>query len=215
MKRILIVLAFVTFISSMSSAQFFQYGIKAGLNYSSLSMNDVTISTADEAYDLLRGDNVRGYQAGLQTRIKVAMIFIQPELYFNVTGGTVDQVIENSITGTQDINTLTVKYSRIDIPLLVGVKLGPARVNVGPVGSAVINSVNELQELSSSLDAVSTGLTWGFQAGVGIDLLKKLTLDGRFEGSLSKYADDITVAGNSYTLDARPRQWIIAVGWWF
>ncbi len=89
------------------------------------------INDGTQIYSLVQGESVRGYQIGLQTRIKVAMLFVQPELYFNVTGGSVERIIQGSSTA----ELLNVQFNRIDIPLLVGVKLGPARINVGPVGS--------------------------------------------------------------------------------
>jgi opacity protein-like surface antigen len=58
-------------------------------------------------------------------------------------------------------------------------------------------------------------MTWGFQAGIGIDVFKKLAVDARYEGSLSKYGDSFNVGGTDHNFDARPSQWIIALGWWF
>lgn len=217
MKKILFVSIAVLFMAGTSQAQIFSYGLKAGVNFSKLGMDDLTgITGTDQAYDLITGESVQGYQAGLMTRIKIAMVFVQPEVYFNTTGGTVEQVVAGEVTNVMDVN-----FSRFDIPLLVGVKFGPARINVGPVGSAVINSVNELDAVpelkgvSDGLDALSSEFTWGFQAGIGIDILKKLALDARYEGSLSKYGESFAVAGTDYNFDARPSQWILTLGWWF
>lgn len=199
------------FIAVSANAQLFQYGLKAGVNFSSISMDDVTgITDGASTYDLITGESATGYQVGLMTRVNVAMFFVQPELYFNATGGTVEQVVEN---GTNEL--LEVKFNRFDIPLLVGVKLGPARINAGPVGSAVISSVNELKEISPDLETLTGGLTWGFQAGIGVDLFKMLAIDLRYEGSLSKYGESFEVAGSPYNLDARPTQYIVALGLWF
>ena len=213
MKRLIVLSIVVASFSFSVNAQLFQYGIKAGVNFSSLAMDDILgVQDGADVYNLLAGESVRGYQAGIMTRINVAMFFVQPELYFNVTGGAVEKVMAG---GASEL--LTVEFKRIDIPLLVGAKLGPARINIGPVGSAVISSVNELAEVASTdLETVSSGLTWGFQAGVGIDLFKKLSVDARYEGSLSKYAGaTFDVGGTTQNLDARPRQMILAVGWWF
>ena len=212
MKRIgiLVIAVFITAVSA--NAQLFQYGIKAGVNFSRLSIDDITgIDNGSQVYDLVTGESVTGYQFGLMTRVNVAMVFVQPELYFNTTAGVVEQVYDN---GTTEL--LNVKFNRFDIPLLVGFKLGPARINAGPVGSMVISSVNELaEEVSQDLESLAGGLTWGFQAGVGIDLFKTLAIDARYEGSLTKYGDSFTVGGMDHTLDARPKQWIIALGYWF
>lgn len=212
MKRAIILSIALAFTAFSASAQIFQYGLKAGLNFSSLSIDEISnISTTTETYNLVTGESVTGYQAGLMTRIKIAMVFVQPELYFNSSGGVVEKVVLNGPTELMDV-----KFNRIDIPILVGAKFGPARINVGPVGSAVISSTNELTGMvDSGLESLHEGLTWGFQAGVGLDFFRKLTIDARYETSLSKYGDSFKVGGDSYTLDARPRQWIVALGWWF
>lgn len=217
MKKLVFISIAALFMAVSANAQIFSYGLKAGVNFSQLGMDDLTgITGTSQAYDLVTGESARGYQAGLMTRIKIAMVFVQPEVYFNTTGGTVEQVVSGEVTDVMDV-----KFSRFDIPLLVGVKFGPARINAGPVGSAVINSVNELdnvpelQTVSDGLDALSSQFTWGFQAGIGIDLFKKLALDARYEGSLSKYGEAFTVDGTDYNLDARPSQWILTLGWWF
>ncbi|MEX0987240.1 MAG: porin family protein [Bacteroidales bacterium] len=211
MKKIVFISIAVLFMTISANAQLFQYGLKAGVNFSSIAMDDVTgITDGTQVYDLVTGETVAGYQFGLMTRLKVAMVFVQPELYFNTTGGTVEQVIQGGAT-----EVLNVKFNRIDIPVLVGVKLGPARLNAGPVGSIVISSVNELTEAISEIESVQSGMTFGFQAGIGVDLFSKLTVDARYEGSLSKYADTFTVGGSDYNLDARPNAWILALGYWF
>ncbi len=211
MKKIAILSIAAFFVAVSANAQLFQYGIKAGVNFSSISMDDITgITDGTEVYNLVTGETVTGYQVGLMTRVNIAMFFVQPELYFNAVGGSVEQVYE---IGTSEL--LNVQFNRFDIPLLVGMKLGPARINAGPVGSAVISSVNELKEISQDLATLTDGLTWGFQAGVGVDLFKKLAIDLRYEGSLSKYGESFTVNGTSHNFDARPTQYIVTLGYWF
>lgn len=211
MKKIALVSIAVLFLSVAANAQLLQFGVKAGINFSTLQMDDITgIDDGSQVYDLVTGESVTGYQAGLMARVNVAMFFVQPELYFNTTGGVVEQVVEG---GANEL--LNVKFNRLDIPLLVGLKLGPARINAGPVGSAMISSVNELKGISQDLETLTGGLTWGFQAGVGLDLFKKLAIDLRYEGSLSQYGDSFNVGGSDYALDARPTQVIFTLGYWF
>jgi len=98
---------------------------------------------------------------------------------------------------------------------LVGVKLGPARINAGPVGSYVISETNDLTTLVPDYEIFTTAMTWGFQAGIGVDILKKISVDARYEGSLSQLGETLTIGGNDFALDARPRQWLISLGIWF
>jgi hypothetical protein len=210
MKKLFLVLIASMFIFSVSNAQLFTYGIKGGIGFSSLKIEDITgIDDGSDVYDLITGDGVMGYHFGLQTRIKIAMLIIQPELYFNAGGGTVEQVVDGGAT-----EILNVKFNRIDIPLLVGVKLGPARINVGPVGSFVLGETNDLTEIEPDFEMFTSAMTWGFQAGLGLDI-SKLSLDFRYEGSLSKLGESLSVGGSDFALDARPAQWIISVGFWF
>lgn len=210
MKKLILMLIASMFIVTVSNAQFFNYGLKAGIGFSSLKMEDITgINDGSDVYDLITGDGVMGYHFGLQTRIDLALLVIQPELYFNAGGGTVEQVVDGGAT-----EILNVKFNRIDIPLLVGVKLGPARINVGPVGSFVISETTDLTELEPDFELFSKSMTWGFQAGLGLDI-SKLSIDVRYEGSLSALGETFSVGGTDFPLDARPSQWIISLGYWF
>ena len=58
-------------------------------------------------------------------------------------------------------------------------------------------------------------VTLGYQAGVGIDLLKKLTFDLRYEGSLNQFGDEITILGETFPLDDRTGAIIFHVGYIF
>lgn len=210
MKKLILVLFASMFIFSLSNAQFFNYGIKAGIGFSSLKMEDITgISDGGDVYDLITGDGVMGYHLGLQTRLKIAMVVLQPELYFNAGRGTVEQVVDGGAT-----EILNVKFNRFDIPLLAGVKLGPARISLGPVGSFVISEKTDLTDLDPGFELFTSAMTWGFQAGLGLDI-SKLSLDFRYEGSLSKLGESLSIGGSEFALDARPSQWIISLGFWF
>ena len=105
-----------------------------------------------------------------------------------------------------------IKYNKIDLPVLVGFKIGPARINAGPVASVILSEDNTAEEIISDLETMSNSATIGFQVGAGIDLFKFLTLDYRFEGGLSKYGDGIEVGDNTYPFDSRANIHLISVG---
>ncbi len=211
MKKLIIVLAASLFIFTMSNAQIFKYGIKAGIGFSSLKIEDITgINSGGDAYDLITGDGVMGYHIGIQTQIKLAMLVIKPELYFNAGGGSLEQVVDGGVPEVLDVN-----FSRVDLPLLVGAKFGPVRINAGPVGSYVIkDETADLLSLQPDYELFTSALTWGFQAGIGLDI-SKISIDARYEGSLSKLGETFTVGASDFALDARPSQWVISLGVWF
>lgn len=210
MKKLILVIVASLFVFTMADAQMFKWGLKGGIGFSSINMDDITgIEDGEDVYDLIAGDAVTGYHVGLQTQIKVAMILIRPELYFNAGGGTVEQIVEGGAT-----EVLNVKFNRIDLPVLVGFKLGPVRINAGPVGSVVLSESSDMDDLQSDFEAYTNSMTFGFQGGLGLDV-SKLSLDFRYEGSISALGESFTVGGVEFPLDARPSQWIISLGFWF
>ncbi|RPI44016.1 MAG: PorT family protein [Bacteroidetes bacterium] len=214
MKKLTVMMILAIFTFQVADAQVFKLGIKAGIGFCSLKFEDITgINTGTATYDLVTGETVTGYHLGLQGRVKVAMLFIQPELYFNAGGGTVEQVVSG---GSNKL--LHITYNRIDLPILVGVKAGPLRINAGPAGSWFLSESHELGDLPGMADdykLFDKKLTWGFQAGLGVDILKRVTLDARYEGSLSKLGETTTIGTRTFALDARPSQWLISVGVFF
>lgn len=212
MKKLVMVLLVSFALLAVTKAEVFQIGIKGGIGFSSIKINDLTdISSGADAFDLMTGDGVMAYHVGIQTRIKIAMLFVQPELYFNDGGGTVEQVTSGGIR-----NLMTVDYKRIDLPVLLGTKFGPLRINLGPVGSYIVQEsiVHDLSHVPEDYTIFSEPLTWGFQAGLGLDI-SRLSFDVRYEGSLSKLGETLTIGGTDFNLDARPRQWTFSLGLWF
>jgi len=210
MKKLIMVVIASFFLFQMADAQLFKYGAKAGIGFSNLSFSDVNnIDDGTDVYNLVTGEAVTGWHLGAQTRIKIAMLFVQPELYFNTGGANVNQVFENGAT-----EVLEIKFSSIDLPVLLGVKLGPIRLMLGPVGSYVIQGENELTSLDPDYEMLSSSMTWGWQGGIGFGL-SKFSIDLRYEGSLSTFGESMSIGGRDYTLDARPAQFLISAGWWF
>ena len=75
-----------------------------------------------------------GFHFGLFGRIKIANFFVQPELLFTSSGGQVK--VQDITSNTETIKNQT--YNKIDIPVLAGLKFGPARIEVGPVASFML-----------------------------------------------------------------------------
>jgi hypothetical protein len=213
MKKLVLFLAAAFMIVQVSKAEIFSFGIKAGLGYSNLQISDLTgINSGSEVYDLVTGDGVMAYHIGFQSQIKIAMFYIQPELYFNDGGGTLEKVVEGNPTS----ELISVDFKRVDLPIMLGGKIGPLRINAGPVGSYVIKEsvTSDIEDLPDDYSVFTQSMTWGFQAGLGVDLWK-LTIDARYEGSLSELGDSFTIGGATFQLDARPSQWVFSLGFWF
>jgi len=147
-------------------------------------------------------------------RVNISEFYLQPELYFNTSGGKI--MIESDQSGSGIVQEVRkIKYNKVDIPILLGYKFGIARINAGPVFSAVLSSDSELEEIIPDLESVSKHSTVGFQLGVGLDLFERITIDGRYEGGLSKLGDKLTVGETNYPFDSRDSKWIISIGYIF
>lgn len=213
MKKIALSFGIAFFCLSISSAQFFSFGIKGGVNYSKLKFDEVSnISSAAVDYNLVEDEAFQSFHFGVMTRLKVMNMYIQPELYFNTSGGKV-LIQELDAAGKVTVEDIKqVKFSKIDVPLLLGLKIGPMRINAGPVGSIVLSESNEIAEVITELESFSKVLTIGYQAGVGIDILKFLTLDYRYEGGLSKWGEKLTVGSDAYPFDSRANMHLLSLG---
>ncbi len=210
MKKLILILLASFFLVQVADAQLFQWGLKGGLGFSSVQISDITnIQDGSDVYDLITGESVMGYHLGVQTRIKIAMVYVQPELYWNAGGGSLKQVVDGGAT-----EILNVKFNRIDIPVMAGVKLGPVRLNLGPMASLVVGEDSDLSLLHPDLELYKKSLTWAWQGGVGVDFWK-LSVDVRYEGPLSDLKTVIPDDLSEYTLDPRPKQWLLSVGFWF
>lgn len=146
-----------------ANAQIFTIGPKLGIS-------STNIKPSESAANFYSGDSKVSYQAGLFARVKIASFYVQPELYFN----SVNAVYKDDLDNEYEFNK-----SKVDVPILFGWKIGPLRLNAGPVAS-----FNTDTKPDATIDEYKSAI-FAYQAGVGLDI-SKLTLDVRYEGNLSK-----------------------------
>lgn len=179
MKKTIVITCLVVLsgLGAIAQAPKFNFGIKGGVNYSNLKTKD----------DLTNENGILGYQAGVFARVGGAGIYFQPELYLGTKG--------NEYTGIQTNGSTTnvkgkIKFTTLDIPLLVGTTIGAKNLNLrfmgGPIVSFIIDENNSLGSVYNQVSDFSNykNQTLGLQAGAGIDL-GNLTFDARYEAGLS------------------------------
>jgi opacity protein-like surface antigen len=135
--------------------------------------------------------------------------YIQPEFLF------ASRTDEYKITDLENPASEIIKkqkFNRVDIPVMLGGKFGPVRINAGPTARLLIDSPGDLID-DPDFKAMYKDLTFGYQAGIGFDLVKRITLDLRYEGSLQKYQTQIrNNGGEDISLDDRPNAFLLSVG---
>ena len=208
-KFILIVFSVLLVLPAFSQVKF---GLKAGLSTTNIKMEDLkTLTSGETEYvvDAIKGANY-GFHAGAFVRFSMLGFYVQPELLF------ASRTDEYNVTEL-DNPTVVVKqqFNELDIPIMLGLKVGPLRLNAGPSARLLINSPKDLIN-DPDFKAMYNGLTFGYQAGIGVDIIKRLTIDLRYEGSLQKYQTQIqNVAGDKFNLDDRPNAFLLSVGLMF
>lgn len=211
MKRAFAIL--ITVFIALPAFTQFNFGIKAGASSTSLTMNDlVSVSSGTKTYTIeeVTGMNF-GFHGGVFGRVSISKLFVQPEILFSTR--TSEYKVTDVLNSTVD--DVKQKFNKIDIPVMVGLKLGPARINAGPVGSFNITTPEQLID-DPDFEAIYGMMSFGYQAGLGVDLLGKLTFDLRYEGSLKKYQTQIeNAAGVAVNLDDRPSAFLMSIGLMF
>lgn len=195
--------AFAFLLSAPAQAQIFSFGIKGGLNSQINKPEDIFIGGNDNPFSL-GVDNLKfGTQFGAYFRFG-NRLFVQPEVLFN--SNKTDYKIGESSVGDVILNE---KYQYLDVPVLVGFKLGPVRVMGGPVGHYFLNSTSELTDFQG-YEARFKQMTWGYQTGLNISF-GRISLDARYEGNFSKFGDHMTFFGDQYQFSSTPARIIVGL----
>jgi len=207
MKK-LILAVLITFLALPAFPQLLKFGIKAGAEtttvpeYTSITSGQAAIDAAENAQ--------WGWHAGIFVRIKLLGIYLQPEAVF--ASQTFDYNVTDVSGNPQGL--LSQKFNRLSIPLLIGFKLGPVRINAGPAASIAIGSPEDLLNDPNFQDMYKSAV-WGYQAGLGIDLFKKLTLDARYAGGFGSQDGSATISGQTFNFTNAPPSILISLGFMF
>jgi hypothetical protein len=211
MKKVIVIL-FAALIALPAFSQL-KFGIKAGASTTSLNMatlKTLTYGTTSYTVDALTTAKY-GFHGGLFMRLTLFGVYIQPEFLFSTR--TNEYTVKNVQTSTSAI--VKQSFNKFDIPVMIGYKLGPLRLNAGPAASLLLNTPKELID-SPDFKNMYSKMTIGYQAGLGIDVLKTLTVDLRYEGSLKKYQNQIqNLTGTKVNLDDRANAFLLSVGLFF
>jgi hypothetical protein len=176
MKKIALLIVFVGFsiLAFGQALPSFQLGIKAGANLSKLTTEQP-----------LSSDNRTGYYGGLWARLGGAGIHLQPEAYLSGKNTTVTR---NSDGAENDV-----KFTSLDVPILIGTKFGAAglglRLNTGPIISFILDDKQSPKKaVNSAFDGDFKDKNFGWQFGAGLDI-GKIGIDLRYETGLSKLGE--------------------------
>ena len=201
MKKSFLLIAAMLMLGSTMFAQDLDLGVKIGYQTPKLSYQKADIKSGFQNH----------LTFGIFGRVEFGMLYVQPEvLYFKTNNIFSLDVANTSQTWLpEETVTFTLNEANLQVPILVGVKfldLGVAtlRAQVGPTANFTLASttlfdkefklINDddpehvqemtLEDDSNIIDTKS--IAWGMQAGLGADILGKITLDINYNFGLSK-----------------------------
>jgi len=184
-----------------------KFGIRGGIGSSNIILKE--FDSPD--YKLDYKSSQVGFHFGVVSQLKLGMFVLQPELLFSTVRTDLSYT---DLTGTDPIEQIGKQsFNKLDLPIIAGVKFGPLKLQAGPVASVVLSSKSDLLK-ENGIEQAYNGMTIGYQAGLGLEL-GSLLLDVKYEGSLSKFGDGITIGGESFNFDQRINQLILSLGFLF
>ena len=217
--------------SSFAQTKGFAFGVRGGVNLSKLTTGNVLITRYDDngnPFLKYNGQEVRdniqesfdsrtGFAGGVYARFG-KHLFVQPEVLLSTKGGTFDIVRnDRDVPVTQQVN---VRFSSIDVPILIGLKGGPFRIQAGPMASFRIGDNQKLKDAfhqytSGGLNDALSQAVYGYQLGAGLDILG-ISLDVRREGTFTDLAtfkvNNQAIGNNSSTVRQKLTSWQVTLG---
>lgn len=170
-----------------ATGNFFRFGIKGGVSLTNLTLEGLTVDGVSD-YVAKSMTTKNGYVAGVYARFG-RRVFIQPELLAGIKYAKVN--VLNAALGLD--KKVEIGYTSIDIPLMLGYRLGPLHVMAGPVASYSVTpntTFSQLKVLNGTLSDAVTNAYFSYTAGAGIDLLG-FTFDVRYESNLTDLSKTI------------------------
>ena len=212
MKKSIILFTALLLFSIQLSAQV-KVGLRAGISTDQLETEEILITDFDELQDLgiAIGDASYGVHAGFFIQGKIGRFIIQPEVLFN--SNSIDYLVTDFEDGQIVENIKTESYQNVDIPIMLGLKFGPLRLQGGPVGHFFLNSTSELFDISG-YDQKFDEFTWGYQGGIGLDIWK-LMFDVKYEGNFDNLGSHFSIKDQDFEFSQTPARIVFSVGYKF
>ena len=191
--------AFGTVLTQTSlSAQSYSYGVTGGAHVAQVEVDPFSIDP-NQPLETLSFTATGGYHLGIYARLGLGLVYLQPQMWFTELNQAVTYT-----DGAGSTQTVPWTLRRLDIPLEVGVKMGPLLLLAAPIWSRPISQVSDVQSVTPSSGS------WGGQIGVGVKF-GPVQLTARYEGSLQPLGDQVSIGGTAYPTDSRISQLITSL----
>ena len=210
------------------------FGVKAGYKTSKLSYHKEDIAAGF----------ANSFTLGLFGRVEFGGFYVQPEVLWYKTEDVFDlntQINNDTIIGSIIIPSggsldFTLQAMTFQVPILFGYKYeisdsfairgqaGPTLNFSIPQKTIIHQAVGEGQDVEiKNNDFDTKSIAFGFQGGIGVDLLSSITLDVNYNFGITKAFGSKIINNTEWgqyvntnnISDAHARMWMVTVGYMF
>lgn len=212
MKNLMLIFAALLLVQ-VSNAQI-KFGVRAGLNTADVTTDQIRIENGQDLEDL--GISVANANYGLHFGAVIQAqigkrFFLQPEVL--LSSNSIDYKVENLGEAETFTSISRETYQYLDIPIMMGLKFGPLRLQGGPVAHKFLNSNSDLSDLPG-YEPEFDDWNWGYQTGVGLDIWRFM-IDVKYEGTFQNQGEHFNFFGKEYDFDTKPGRFVATLGFTF
>lgn len=210
MKKPLFCAAFCILALTLANGQF-RLGVRAGIISVQDFGNPLTVldEVGQEVLEVGLKNAKIGYTGGLVLQFQFGSFLLQPEVLYSYNQYEYN-VDDDPLNPMQPPGTAQESYQYLDVPLLLGFKLGPLRLQAGPEGHLYLNSTSDLTDLEFYKENIDD-FTLGWTGNIGLDIWN-LMLDVRYCGNLTSLGTSFQVGEQEFAFDERPSRWVFSLG---
>lgn len=207
MKNIILTTILLS-LSLVSGYSQFEFGVKAGISSFDLASEGIVIRNEDKIYELNFANAEYGVHFGIYSRVSFLGLYVEPAILFNSNTVNYDlqEVSEDGAFSTLRSET----YRNVDIPFLIGTKIGFLRLQTGPVAHFYLDSTSDLFSINGYKQNFKSA-TYGAQIGVGLDIWR-VRFDINYELNTNKFGDHIQVGDDQLTFDDGAERVVMSMG---
>ncbi|MFC5271156.1 porin family protein [Adhaeribacter terreus] len=216
-KALLLIVAVFAF--SFANAQGFKFGVKGGVNYSTVSGGDKEDFFGDPDYKT-------SYHFGISTLYEIDDFWgIKPELLYTSKGYQLNNKFDNELGGTTDLEVKT-NLNYISLPILLNINAGGLYFELGPelaylaaaTGEVKVdkrdandNKINDDKNEYQIDEDAYAGFDFGYVAGIGYQSDMGLGIGLRYNGGAKSIFD----TKDSEEPNVKNSNFMLSLSWMF
>lgn len=212
MRKLLILSLALLIGQALSAQKILRFGPRVGVTSTTLKAGDLIVTDMQGLQDLKLSfqDSDASLQFGAFARLELLGLYVQPE--FMVGSTNVTYTWESPDPNTDPI-TREEKMYNVNVPVMFGTKLGPIRLQGGPVYGFSFGEKSDLTDLDGYQRQFDKN-DFDIRAGIGADL-GPIILDLTYQIPLGSTQNVIEIDGLSYNIN-QPRGHLVgSVGFAF